>query len=322
MILGPAPAVSEPTAKPGGKRVERMTVVKTDSRTRSVQPEPRVSAAKAAKSASALSEPAIGATVAEPKEAVKETPPPARPSDAASPGRPAPQPEIDLGLPTLSMAASGKFWTRIPITAKIGAVAGVLVLAGVIALTMRTGNHSVASSSGPSVTEAGPPLPVTETGWISDWGSQAGGRRERQILVLRPSVNLSNYRMEFQGQIESKALGWIFRAKDPKNFYVMKLEILKPGFNPTVALVRFAVINGEEQQRSEVPLPMPVRSDTLYKIRFEAVGNHFTTWIQDRKIDELTDDRITSGGVGLYNERGEIASLKGGVSVVPLAVRK
>jgi hypothetical protein len=82
------------------------------------------------------------------------------------------------------------------------------------------------------------------------------------------------------------------------------------------------VINGEEQQRSEVPLPMPVRSDTLYKIRFEAVGNHFATWIQDRKIDELTDDRIASGGVGLYNERGEIASLKGGVSVVPLSVRK
>ena len=45
-----------------------------------------------------------------------------------------------------------------------------------------------------------------------------------------------------QGQIETKAIGWVFRAADPKNYYVAKIEIVKPGLEPTVALVRFAVI--------------------------------------------------------------------------------
>jgi hypothetical protein len=133
---------------------------------------------------------------------------------------------------------------------------------------------------------------------------------------------LSDYRMEFQGQIDTKAIGWIFRALDPKNYYVMKLEIVKPGLEPTVALVRFAMINGEEQPHAQFPLTMPVRLDTLYKIRFEALGNHFTTWVQDQKIDEWTDDRIRMGGAGLYSDRGERASLKGSLNVVPLVIRK
>jgi hypothetical protein len=103
---------------------------------------------------------------------------------------------------------------------------------------------------------------------------------------------------------------------------VTKLEIVKPGLEPTVALVRFAVINGEEQAHAQLPLPMKVRRDTMYKIRFDAVGSHFTTYVQDVKIDDWNDDHVKTGGVGLYRERGEDATLKGGMNVVPLIIRK
>jgi hypothetical protein len=125
-----------------------------------------------------------------------------------------------------------------------------------------------------------------------------------------------------EGQIESKAIGWVFRAADPKDFYVTKLEIVKPGLEPTIALVRFAMINGEEQARAQLPLQLKVRRDTMSKIRFDAVGSKFTTYVQDEKIDEWTDDRVKTGGVGMYSERGEVASLKGGVRVVPLVVKR
>jgi hypothetical protein len=139
--------------------------------------------------------------------------------------------------------------------------------------------------------------------------------------MMRGSLPLSDYRVEFQSQIESKALGWVFRGQNPKNFYVIKLEVIKPGLEPTVALVHFAVINGREQDRVQVPLPMPVRVDTTYKIRFEAVGNRFTTWVQDQKIDEWNDSRIPSGGAGLYAERGESATLQGVFNVLQLVVK-
>jgi hypothetical protein len=67
---------------------------------------------------------------------------------------------------------------------------------------------------------------------------------------------------------------------------------------------------------------MKVRRDTMFRIRCDAVGNHFTTYVQDQKVDDWTSDSVKTGGVGLYSERGEAATLKGGMSILPLIVRK
>jgi len=147
-------------------------------------------------------------------------------------------------------------------------------------------------------------------------------RKTHDISVLRPSLNLTDYRVDLQGQIESKGMGWIVRAMNPKNYYVLRLEIVKPGLEPTVKFVRFAMVGGEEQSRVSLPLPFPVRIDTMYRIRTEVVGSQITTWIQDQKIDNWTDDHVKTGAAGLYYERGERASLKGGLNVVPLILKK
>jgi hypothetical protein len=54
---------------------------------------------------------------------------------------------------------------------------------------------------------------------------------------------------------------------------------------------------------------MKVWRDTMYKIQFDAVGNRFTTYVQDQKIDQWTDDRIKTGGVGFFSDAGESARL-------------
>jgi hypothetical protein len=153
-------------------------------------------------------------------------------------------------------------------------------------------------------------------GWIDDWANSA--KSKRHISLLSGSAKLSDYRLEFQAQIETKAIGWIFRGLNPRNYYVTKLEIVTPGLEPTIALVHFAVVDGQDENRVVVPLPMKVRVDTTYKIRFDAIGNHFTTWVQDQKIAEWTDSRFGSGGVGFLSERDEKAAMQGAVNVVPL----
>lgn len=230
----------------------------------------------------------------------------------------------DLGLPRLNLQSSGGFWGGLPFAAKIAIVVFlVAALGGFIAYSSKSGGAAVTSAhGGPGTLVVGPALPASDEGWITDWGADPGVRRTRQISVLRSSQTFTDYRIVMEGQIETKAIGWIFRAADPKNFYVAKIEIVKPGLEPTVALIHFAVINGEEQVHAQLPLPMKVRRDTLYKIRFDAVGSSFTTYVQDEKVDEWTDDNVKTGGVGLYSERGEVASLKGGMSVLPLIVRR
>ncbi len=221
----------------------------------------------------------------------------------------------DAAMLSLHLEAESA-WSRLSTGVKIGIAAAVIVgLSGIAYLVTRgggtTSGQAVATAT-PSVA-AGVPIPG---GWIDDWADAA--RTNRHISVLSGSAKLSDYRVELDAQIQTKAIGWIFRGLNPRNYYVNKLEIIKPGLEPTVALVHFAVVDGHDESRVVVPLPMKVRVDTTYKIRSEAVGNRFTTWIQGQKIDEWTDSRFGSGGVGLFSEGDEQAALQGNVNVVAL----
>ena len=197
----------------------------------------------------------------------------------------------------------------------------VLAVSGLVYLATSGGQataNTAAKNAAPSVPQVQQMSPVTDMVWLADWAPDTDAKRGRRISILRGSMPLSDYRVEFQSQIETKALGWVYRAKDAKNYYVNRLEIVKAGLDPKIALVRFAVLDGEEQPRAQLPLNIAVRPDTLYKIRFEALKDRFQTWINDQKIDEWGDDHLKSGGIGMYSEKGESISMKGSVSVIPL----
>ncbi len=232
--------------------------------------------------------------------------------------------DMDLGLPSLGAdrAAPQGFWSKLPVFAKASVGAAVLVAAVVGGLYYSKQGSSDAGPKGPTVVAAGNVLSSGGAGWDTDWAPDPpNSKRQRRVSLMNASQSLSDYRMELEGQIETKAMGWVFRASTPKNFYVEKIEIVKPGLNPTIQLVHFAVIDGVEQPHKAVPMTIPVRPDTMYKVRFEAIGDRFTTWVLDQKVDEWTDGRIGAGGVGLYAEAGESLSLKGGLNVVPLIVK-
>jgi len=321
----PEPEKAEPEKKapPAAAAVKETPAEAAQKQPAAPVAEPVKAAAQALVKPEPKAEPAKESPKESPKEASKEqVKQPVREEVKQAPApMPTPVEPADLGLPSLSLDAGGSFWTKLPLGGKIGAALLVALVIGGIFYAMSKGGGP-AQNSTPTVVEAAPALPAAEEGWITDWGAEPGVRKQHEMSILRASMNLTDYRLEFEAQIESKALGWVYRAKDPKNYYVTKLEIVKPGLDPTVALVRFAVINGEEQPRAQFPLSLPVHIDTLYKIRFDAVGNRFTTYVQDQKVDEWTDERIKTGGIGLYNERGEARTVKGGVSVVPLVIKR
>lgn len=327
MTLGPAPA---PKTE---ERGQPALLVKNEAQAEPKKPQPtrsdpRFNNGKGRKPELDTQEPApVASTIAKEPAAAATKSPETKAIGAKSPeSRPEPKlPEplakpytpVDLGLPKLTLEQSG-----MSILARIGiAAAAILVVGGIAFFTLHGGGSTVVVAKGAQVV-AGAPLAALDSGWITDWGAEPGVRREHDISVLRPSVNLSDYRIEFQAQIENKALGWVFRAKDGKNYYVGKLEIVTPGLEPVVDVVHFAVVNGQAQARSQTPLPMKVRLDTVYKVRFDALGDHFVTWVQDQKVDEWTDGRFKMGGVGLYSERGERISLAGGFNAVPLEIRR
>ncbi len=150
-----------------------------------------------------------------------------------------------------------------------------------------------------------------EGSWAVDWAGQTPGAfAGRQVYIFRPSLTMTDYRFEFQGQIESKGLGWVFRAANPRNYYAMKLELIRGGEGPRAALSRTAVINGEETQKTQIDLRMPVQLDTVYKVRSDILGSTFRTYIQDELVDTWNDDRLAVGGIGLWKDKDEAAQVR------------
>lgn len=129
------------------------------------------------------------------------------------------------------------------------------------------------------------------------------------LALYRPSIKLTDYKMEFLAQIEHKSMGWVVRATDSNNYYAVKLTITNPGPKPMVALVRYAVIDGKAGRRVQTPVQAVIHNDRPYRIQVEVKGNVIRASVEGQTIDTWTDDNLKSGGVGFFNEEGEKSRL-------------
>jgi len=143
-----------------------------------------------------------------------------------------------------------------------------------------------------------------------EWTTHSGEVRPAALRIWKPSASLSNYQMEFMGQIEHKSMDWAFRASDTKNYYATKLVITRPGPLPNAGLVRFVVLDGRERERVELPLPLTLERGVDYRVRVNVQGTRFLTSVNGQLVSSWTDERLSRGGVGFFSEDGESALLK------------
>jgi len=223
----------------------------------------------------------------------------------------------DQAGPDFTISAATEASTGMGTGAKIGMAAGVLVVAGAIGFFALTGGDSTAAvakaptaqaSSAPAVATAG--LVLGEAGWSTDNVVDGKGRRVRQLSVYRPTVQTTDYRVEFQAAIDFRAVGWAVRAANTRNHMVLRIVHEKGN---KARLVRFAVVDGQAGAAVEKELPFPVSFGMLYRVRMDAVGSRFSVTINDKKVEEWNETRPATGGFGVVNEgteRGQVRNVQ------------
>ena len=226
------------------------------------------------------------------------------------PGRTAPpseQPAALLSAPSFTPALDTSSLRK---RVAVAGIALVMVTIGLAAFR-RTDKPSPAPEQAPVQT-----MEMGGTGWISEWVTdRIGSAQGRQISLYRPSVLMSDYRVEFNGQIERKSLGWVFRVADPRNYQVAKLQASRPG--APLTLVRFAVVQGVEDPHVSVKLPS-VSGSGMLKVKLDANRSRFTIYVQNKVVEDWQDDRLKTGGIGFLNERDE----RGQVESVEVSFQK
>ncbi len=313
----PAPKPPAAAAKPKAPGSNKpATPAKPAQQTASSTDKPP-QAAKTTEAASKAAE-----TNPKPKQPVRREQPARVESSAPKAADPAPepkpaQPSVAMRLDTKvedvpsfgSIGRPASFWGSFKV--KLGV--GILVLAGCAAYFALSGKSQKVPIAAPqtAVDSAGPSIILGEGGWVVGWGGDAAAPAAgREITIYRPSLKLSDYRIEFQGDIESKSLGWVFRAADPDNYYAMKLTTVSTTPPAKVALFKYIVVKGRSTQVGRVPVDLDVSNDTVFKVRVDVRGPKFSTYVQSQPVDVWTDDQLKAGGVGFLNERGERGRIK------------
>jgi hypothetical protein len=151
----------------------------------------------------------------------------------------------------------------------------------------------------------------TSRGGTTEWAFDATGFvRPGPLALYRPSVDLTDYQMQFLGMIDKKALSWVVRAADFDDYYVVKLVILKPGPVPTVGVTRYAVIHGQAQDRRDATAFINAREDMLYRVHMDIHGDVFSLTVQGQLVDSWSEPRLRKGGIGFFTARGEASRLR------------
>jgi hypothetical protein len=148
---------------------------------------------------------------------------------------------------------------------------------------------------------------------VKDWSLEPTGLRPGGLRIWKRSESLSNYDMEFVGQIEQKSMNWAFRATDSRNYYASKLSINRSASGsgaPNAGITRYAMLNGMEVDRMRLPLPISLERGRPYRVRLSVQGSRFITSVNGRTVSSWSDSRISKGGVGFFSEEGESATVR------------
>ena len=113
----------------------------------------------------------------------------------------------------------------------------------------------------------------------TDWSFDATGFvRPGPLAIYRPTMDLTDYQLQFLGMIDKKALSWVVRAADFQN-YLCGEAGGSEGAGPLPTDRADAVRGGRtaKQIRAWIPsVPVDAREDMLYRVRMDVKDNDFS----------------------------------------------
>jgi len=146
-------------------------------------------------------------------------------------------------------------------------------------------------------------------GLASGWSKVGNAVRVGELRLWKPTLALSDYNIEFSGEIESRAMSWAFRARDPRNYYATKIAVHRGeggvGPNSRAEIIRYTMLNGNPINRVTLPIPIAAVPNMTYEVKMRVRGDRFTTMVNGQAVDSWSDRRLRRGGVGFFNDPGE-----------------
>ena len=131
------------------------------------------------------------------------------------------------------------------------------------------------------------------------------------VILHRETMNLTDYRLQFEAKIQSKAVGWVVRAADDANYYAFKLNKTVRKGSSDYSLERYAVTQGKPvSPASPIAVPAEFAQEDFNRIAVRLRENQIDTLLNGKGIDFWKDSQFEAGGIGFLTAEGEAALIR------------
>jgi hypothetical protein len=151
-----------------------------------------------------------------------------------------------------------------------------------------------------------------EAGWdnwvggVEDWKVDVAGVRTGAMALFMPTLDLTDYELEFLGRIDSKTINWVVRAAGLDQHLRCTLTLVEGN---QIEFSRTFIKGGDAESTVVSPIRLPGKKRSTITIRTIVKGHDFQVSVDGNIIDEWAERRLPSGGVGFMASADDRARL-------------
>jgi len=132
-------------------------------------------------------------------------------------------------------------------------------------------------------------------GGVEDWKVDVAGVRTGSLALFLPTLELSDYDLEFLSRIDTRSVNWVVRAQGRDAYLRCTLQAVEGG---QVEFSRALVTAGTAEAVVVPAQRIAIRPRTAMTVRMSVSGPVFSIGVDGKTIDSWVDDRLATGGVG------------------------
>jgi hypothetical protein len=132
-------------------------------------------------------------------------------------------------------------------------------------------------------------------GGVADWKVDVAGVRTGSLALFLPTMELTDYDLEFLARIDTRSITWLVRASSASTYMRCRLTLVE---GSQLEFSRAVVRDGAADAPQVSAMRLPLKPRSSFTVKMSVTGPVFSISVDGKIAESWVDDRLPSGGIG------------------------